>query len=58
MCLYTIAGKKSASWQLVAVVLGLKTMPRGKMAKNDVKTRCKMAKTTQNQRNNSPKQQL
>ena len=25
-----IPGKKSASWHLVAVLLGLKTMPRGK----------------------------
>ena len=28
--IYIIAGKKSASWQLVAVVFGLKTMRRGK----------------------------
>ena len=38
---YIIHGKKSASWQLIAVVLGLKTMPkdkkRRKMAKNDAK---------------------
>ena len=31
--MYIIPGKKSAAWQLVAVVLGPKTMPRGK---NDV----------------------
>ena len=43
-----IPGKKSASWQLVAVVLGLKTMPRDvKWPKTtqSVKTRRKMAKT-------------
>ena len=55
-------GKKSASWQLIAVVLGLKTMPRGKkrrkMAKNDTKRQNKWPKPTQNQRKNSPKQQL
>ena len=28
--MYIIAGKKSASWQLVAVVMGLKTMESGK----------------------------
>ena len=49
--MYIIPGKKSASWQLVAVVLGLKTMPRGKndakwpKTTQSVKTRRKIAKT-------------
>ena len=47
---YVTPRKKSASWQLVAVVRGLK---RCKVAKNDVK----LPKSTQNQRKNSPYQQ-
>ena len=45
-----IPGKKSASWQLVAIVIGPKTMQGGK---NDVK----LPKLTQNQRKNSSYQQ-
>ena len=41
--MHIIPGKESASWQLVAVVMGLKTMQSGK---NDVK----LSKSTQNQR--------
>ena len=46
--IYIIPGKKSASWQPVAVVMGLR---RCKAPKNDVK----LLKSTQNQRKNSPK---
>ena len=46
--IYILPGKDSASWQLVAVVMGLKTMQRGK---NDVK----LPKSTQNQSKNSPR---
>ena len=49
--MYIIHGEKSASWQLVAVVVGLKTMQSGK--KNDAK----LPKSTQNERKNSPYQQ-
>ena len=53
--IYIIPGK-SASWQLVAVVLELKTMPRGKKQHNGQKRRkaskhdVKWPKPTQNQR--------
>ena len=55
--------KKSASWQLVAAVLELKTMPRGKkrrkLAKNDAKRQNKKwPKPTKNKKKNSPKQKL
>ena len=50
-----IPGKKSASWQLVAVVLGLKTMPRGKKRRKASKYDVKWPKPSQNQRRNSPK---
>ena len=46
-----MAGKKSASWQPVAVVEGSKKMQRGKK-------RRKIEKSAQDQRKNSPKQQL
>ena len=46
--LYIIPGKDSASWQLVAVVMGLKTMQSGKKQRN-------IAKINPNQSKNSPK---
>ena len=47
MYMYIIHGEKSASWQLVAVVVGLKTMQSGK----------KTTQHWQNQWKNSPYQQ-
>ena len=46
--LYIIPGKDSASWQLIAVVMGLKTMQSGKKQRN-------IAKINPNQSKNSPK---
>ena len=44
--MYIIPGKKSASWQLVAVFFGLKTMPSGKKRRKIAKNDAKRQKTT------------